>query len=345
MHNKKFKKIVAAVLVACSVVGVSGAVSLSQNETYSYEWKKTYTKHGYPLYNGHKYYFFKSIDEFKLKNLPKSKGGQYINKYKKPFSKAEIRAYRKEGIFARNDTSCKDELKELKKARTKNNFSRLVEFDCDLGTYTFVAKYGAQGYGHTASGLSHMIADFPYPCDRYRIQGLMDLKKSGALKKYSLYYGAEKLKDKQIKVGEAIVNRPSNMPKTTFLNKKGIIIGQKWSAATPVYKDGKIISKKKGSDVISIDTKTGKVTGLKKGRAVITVQYAERVGIGCHWVDDWEEAKEEEMLWYGSMLKDDKGHLHTREECEEMDKKAWKDFVECRKPDIVFSRSYVITVK
>lgn len=146
------------------------------------------------------------------------------------------------------------------------------------------------------------------------IPELKQLKKKGYLKK-SLYYGAEHPKDITINVGDTVTNKPENMPKNNLYNKDTSYgIDQTWDAYTPenllkakknrpitlqwimvgngtitqligqdikthqVQNAGYDFSNvKAGSDVVKVDSNTGKITGMKKGTAYVTINYKEYV--------------------------------------------------------------------
>lgn len=269
-------------------------------------------------------YYFDSAKSFKFKNLSKKKGGWYLNsgmpasyykKVKDTFYELQVTGKYLSGPHG------KSLLKRLKTYRSKNQYSKLIDYDTLLGDMSYVCKYGTTedlygigkgfrnfGFDLDQNGAGHFLEDFPM---MLTIKEMNQLYKKGYLK-YSLYYGADKLKDKTINVGDTITNKPSNMPKSDWYSSSddyGIV--QKWSAYTPEefskakkskqtyltwnamhtdwahngpgsepayqvqnkgYNFDKVTS---GSDVISVDEKTGKITGLKKGTAYVTVCYYE----------------------------------------------------------------------
>lgn len=162
------------------------------------------------------------------------------------------------------------------------------------------------------SNLSDRYPDFADGSGCLTIPELKQLKKKGYLKK-SLYYGTEQPKDITMHVGETVVNKPGNIPKRNWYNKDtGYGIDQSWFSYTPenlskTQRNKKFTTKwilvgnstdadtqgkdirafqvqnagydyssvKAGSDVISVDHKSGKITGIKKGIAYVTVCYKE----------------------------------------------------------------------
>ena len=267
-------------------------------------------------------YYFDSAKSFKFKNLSKSKGGSFLNSgmsasnYKKvkdlPYE-LQVTGKYLSGSYGKNL------LKKLKTYRSKNQYSKLIDYDTLLGDMSYVCKYGAKddlygmgtafrnfGFDLDQTGAGHYLEDFPM---MLTIKEMNQLYKKGYLK-YSLYYGADKLKDKTINVGDTITNKPSNMPSSDWYGD-GCGIAQKWSVYTPEEFNKAKKSKqtyltwdamhtefnhdapgsekayqvqnkgynfdnvKSGSDVISVDEKTGEVTGLKQGTAYVTVCYYE----------------------------------------------------------------------
>lgn len=269
-------------------------------------------------------YYFDSAKSFKFKNLSKKKGGWFLNSgmpasyYKKvkdsPYS-LQVTGKYLSGSFGKNL------LKRLKTYRSKNQYIKLIDYDTLLGDMSYVCKYGTTedlygigkgfrnfGFDLDQNGAGHYLDNYPM---MLTIKEMNQLYKKGYLK-YSLYYGADKLKDKTINVGDTITNKPSNMPKSDWYSKDANYgIAQRWSVYTPeefnkakkskqtyltwdathtdymhsapgsekayqVQNKGYNFDKAtSGSDVISVDEKTGKVTGLKKGTAYVTVCYYE----------------------------------------------------------------------
>lgn len=271
-------------------------------------------------------YYFDSAKSFKFKNLSKKKGGWFLNSgmpasyYKKvkgtPYE-LQVTGKYLSGSYGKNL------LKKLKAYRSKNQYSKLIDYDILLGDMSYVCKYGTTedlygigtafqnfGFDGAQTGVGHYLESVPM---MLTIKEMNQLYKKGYLK-YSLYYGADKLKDKTINVGDTITNKPSNMPSSDWYGGSCGII-QKWSAYTPeefnkakknkqtyltwdpthtgfmhntpgTEKAYQVQNKgynfdnvKSGSDVVSIDKKTGKVTGLKKGTAYITVCYYEMMPV------------------------------------------------------------------
>ncbi|MGN0240360.1 MAG: hypothetical protein ACI4CS_01620 [Candidatus Weimeria sp.] len=269
-------------------------------------------------------YYFDSAKSFKFKNLSKKKGGWYLNsgmpasyykKVKDTFYELQVTGKFLSGSHGKNL------LKKLKTYRSKNQYIKLIDYDTLLGDMSYVCKYGAKddlygigkgfrnfGFDLDQTGAGHYLEDFPM---MLTIKEMNQLYKKGYLK-YSLYYGADKLKDKTINVGDTITNKPSNMPKSDWYHKDGNYgIAQRWSVYTPEEFNKAKKSKqtyltwdathtdymhsapgsekayqvqnkgynfdnvKSGSDVISVDERTGKVTGLKQGTAYVTVCYYE----------------------------------------------------------------------
>ena len=269
-------------------------------------------------------YYFDSAKSFKFKNLSKSKGGSFLNSgmsasnYKKvkdlPYE-LQVTGKYLSGSYGKNL------LKKLKTYRSKNQYSKLIDYDILLGDMSYVCKYGTTedlygigtgfrnfGFDLDQNGAGHYLDNYPM---MLTIKEMNQLYKKGYLK-YSLYYGADKLKDKTINVGDTITNKPSNMPKSDWYNDdtENAIV-QEWNAYTPEEFNKAKKSKqtyltwnamhtdymhsspgsekayqvqnkgynfdnvKSGSDVISVDEKTGKVTGLKQGTAYVTVCYYE----------------------------------------------------------------------
>ncbi len=271
-------------------------------------------------------YYFDSAKSFKFKNLSKKKGGWFLNSgmpasyYKKvkgtPYE-LQVTGKYLSGSYGKNL------LKKLKAYRSKNQYSKLIDYDILLGDMSYVCKYGTTedlygigtafqnfGFDGAQTGVGHYLESVPM---MLTIKEMNQLYKKGYLK-YSLYYGADKLKDKTINVGDTITNKPSNMPSSDWYGGSCGII-QKWRAYTPeefnkakknkqtyltwdpthtgfmhntpgTEKAYQVQNKgynfdnvKSGSDVVSIDKKTGKVTGLKKGTAYITVCYYEMMPV------------------------------------------------------------------
>ena len=271
-------------------------------------------------------YYFDSAKSFKFKNLSKKKGGWFLNSgmpasyYKKvkgtPYE-LQVTGKYLSGSYGKNL------LKKLKAYRSKNQYSKLIDYDILLGDMSSVCKYGTTedlygigtafqnfGFDGAQTGVGHYLESVPM---MLTIKEMNQLYKKGYLK-YSLYYGADKLKDKTINVGDTITNKPSNMPSSDWYGGSCGII-QKWRAYTPeefnkakknkqtyltwdpthtgfmhntpgTEKAYQVQNKgynfdnvKSGSDVVSIDKKTGKVTGLKKGTAYITVCYYEMMPV------------------------------------------------------------------
>ena len=271
-------------------------------------------------------YYFDSAKSFKFKNLSKKKGGWFLNSgmpasyYKKvkgtPYE-LQVTGKYLSGSYGKNL------LKKLKTYRSKNQYSKLIDYDILLGDMSYVCKYGTTedlygigtafqnfGFDGAQTGVGHYLESVPM---MLTIKEMNQLYKKGYLK-YSLYYGADKLKDKTINVGDTITNKPSNMPSSDWYGGSCGII-QKWRAYTPeefnkakknkqtyltwdpthtgfmhntpgTEKAYQVQNKgynfdnvKSGSDVVSIDKKTGKVTGLKKGTAYITVCYYEMMPV------------------------------------------------------------------
>ncbi|MGN0269690.1 MAG: hypothetical protein ACI4CX_03250 [Candidatus Weimeria sp.] len=269
-------------------------------------------------------YYFDSAKSFKFKNLSKKKGGWYLNsgmpasyykKVKDTFYELQVTGKYLSGPHG------KSLLKRLKTYRSKNQYSKLIDYDTLLGDMSYVCKYGTTedlygigtgfrnfGFDLDQNGAGHFLEDFPM---MLTIKEMNQLYKKGYLK-YSLYYGADKLKDKTINVGDTITNKPSNMPKSDWYSKDANYgIAQRWNVYTPEEFNKAKKSKqtyltwdathtdymhsapgsekayqvqnkgynfdgvKSGSDVISVDEKTGKVTGLKQGTAYVTVCYYE----------------------------------------------------------------------
>lgn len=269
-------------------------------------------------------YYFDSAKSFKFKNLSKKKGGWFLNsgmpasyykKVKDTFYDLQVTGKYLSGPYG------KSLLKRLKTYRSKNQYNKLIDYDTLLGDMSYVCKYGTTedlygigggfqnfGFDLDQNGVGHSLEDFPM---MLTIKEMNQLYKKGYLK-YSLYYGADKLKDKTINVGDTITNKPSNMPKSDWYNDdtENAIV-QEWNAYTPEEFNKAKKSKqtyltwnamhtdymhsspgsekayqvqnkgynfdnvKSGSDVISVDEKTGKVTGLKQGTAYVTVCYYE----------------------------------------------------------------------
>ena len=189
-----------------------------------------------------------------------------------------------------------------------------MSYVCKYGTtedlYGIGTAFQNFGFDGAQTGVGHYLESVPM---MLTIKEMNQLYKKGYLK-YSLYYGADKLKDKTINVGDTITNKPSNMPSSDWYGGSCGII-QKWRAYTPeefnkakknkqtyltwdpthtgfmhntpgTEKAYQVQNKgynfdnvKSGSDVVSIDKKTGKVTGLKKGTAYITVCYYEMMPV------------------------------------------------------------------
>lgn len=322
MRNKKrWTAVLAAVLATAFML--QGTVYVGNEDMHNFVYPAT-NKGLENKTDQRDSYYFDSAKSFKFKKLSKSKGGWYLNSgmpasyYKKvkdsPYS-LQVTGKYLSGSFGKNL------LKRLKTYRSKNQYSKLIDYDTLLGDMSYVCKYGAKdylygmgtafrnfGFDFDQTGAGHYLEDFPM---MLTIKEMNQLYKKGYLK-YSLYYGADKLKDKTINVGDTITNKPSNMPKSDWYNDdtENAIV-QEWSAYTSEEFNKAKKSKqtyltwnamhtdwahngpgsekayqvqnkgynfdnvKSGSDVISVDKKTGKVTGLKQGTAYVTVCYYE----------------------------------------------------------------------
>lgn len=322
MRNKKRWTAVLAAVLATTFM-LQGTVYVGNEDMHNFVYPAT-NKGLENKTDQRDSYYFDSAKSFKFKKLSKSKGGWYLNSgmpasyYKKvkdsPCS-LQVTGKYLSGSFGKNL------LKRLKTYRSKNQYSKLIDYDTLLGDMSYVCKYGAKddlygmgtafrnfGFDLNQTGAGHYLEDFPM---MLTIKEMNQLYKKGYLK-YSLYYGADKLKDKTINVGDTITNKPSNMPKSDWYSKDANYgIAQRWSVYTPEEFNKAKKSKqtyltwdathtdymhsapgsekayqvqnkgynfdgvKSGSDVISVDEKTGKVTGLKQGTAYVTVCYYE----------------------------------------------------------------------
>ena len=324
MRNKKrWTAVLAAVLATAFML--QGTVYVGNEDMHNFVYPSIKTGLANKTDQRDSYYF-DSAKSFKFKNLSKKKGGWFLNSgmpasyYKKvkgtPFE-LQVTGKYLSGSYGKNL------LKKLKAYRSKNQYSKLIDYDILLGDMSYVCKYGTTedlygigaafqnfGFDGAQTGVGHYLEIVPM---MLTIKEMNQLYKKGYLK-YSLYYGADKLKDKTINVGDTITNKPSNMPSSDWYDDSCGII-QKWSAYTPeefnkakknkqtyltwdpthtgfmhntpgTEKAYQVQNKgynfdnvKSGSDVVSIDKKTGKVTGLKKGTAYITVCYYEMMPV------------------------------------------------------------------
>ena len=324
MRNKKrWTAVLAAVLATAFML--QGTVYVGNEDMHNFVYPSIKTGLANKTDQRDSYYF-DSAKSFKFKNLSKKKGGWFLNSgmpasyYKKvkgtPFE-LQVTGKYLSGSYGKNL------LKKLKAYRSKNQYSKLIDYDILLGDMSYVCKYGTTedlygigtafqnfGFDGAQTGVGHYLEIVPM---MLTIKEMNQLYKKGYLK-YSLYYGADKLKDKTINVGDTITNKPSNMPSSDWYGGSCGII-QKWSAYTPeefnkakknkqtyltwdpthtgfmhntpgTEKAYQVQNKgynfdnvKSGSDVVSIDKKTGKVTGLKKGTAYITVCYYEMMPV------------------------------------------------------------------
>jgi hypothetical protein len=325
MRNKKRWTAVLAAVLATTFM-LQGTVYVGNEDMHNFVYP-TINKGSKGLSNktGQRdSYYFDSAKSFKFKNLSKKKGGWYLNsgmpasyykKVKDTFYELQVTGKYLSGPHG------KSLLKRLKTYRSKNQYSKLIDYDTLLGDMSYVCKYGTTedlygigtgfrnfGFDLDQNGAGHFLEDFPM---MLTIKEMNQLYKKGYLK-YSLYYGADKLKDKTINVGDTITNKPSNMPKSDWYSKDANYgIAQRWNVYTPEEFNKAKKSKqtyltwdathtdymhsapgsekayqvqnkgynfdgvKSGSDVISVDEKTGKVTGLKQGTAYVTVCYYE----------------------------------------------------------------------
>ncbi|MCI6649754.1 MAG: hypothetical protein PUJ25_07385 [Lachnospiraceae bacterium] len=324
MRNKKrWTAVLAAVLATAFML--QGTVYVGNEDMHNFVYPSIKTGLANKTDQRDSYYF-DSAKSFKFKNLSKKKGGWFLNSgmpasyYKKvkgtPYE-LQVTGKYLSGSYGKNL------LKKLKAYRSKNQYSKLIDYDILLGDMSYVCKYGTTedlygigtafqnfGFDGAQTGVGHYLESVPM---MLTIKEMNQLYKKGYLK-YSLYYGADKLKDKTINVGDTITNKPSNMPSSDWYGGSCGII-QKWSAYTPeefnkakknkqtyltwdpthtgfmhntpgTEKAYQVQNKgynfdnvKSGSDVVSIDKKTGKVTGLKKGTAYITVCYYEMMPV------------------------------------------------------------------
>ena len=324
MRNKKRWTAVLAAVLATTFM-LQGTVYVGNEDMHNFVYPSIKTGLANKTDQRDSYYF-DSAKSFKFKNLSKKKGGWFLNSgmpasyYKKvkgtPYE-LQVTGKYLSGSYGKNL------LKKLKAYRSKNQYSKLIDYDILLGDMSYVCKYGTTedlygigtafqnfGFDGAQTGVGHYLEIVPM---MLTIKEMNQLYKKGYLK-YSLYYGADKLKDKTINVGDTITNKPSNMPSSDWYGGSCGII-QKWSAYTPeefnkakknkqtyltwdpthtgfmhntpgTEKAYQVQNKgynfdnvKSGSDVVSIDKKTGKVTGLKKGTAYITVCYYEMMPV------------------------------------------------------------------
>ena len=322
MRNKKRWTAVLAAVLATTFM-LQGTVYVGNEDMHNFVYPSIKTGLANKTDQRDSYYF-DSAKSFKFKNLSKKKGGWFLNsgmpasyykKVKDTFYELQVTGKYLSGPHG------KSLLKRLKTYRSKNQYSKLIDYDTLLGDMSYVCKYGTTedlygigtgfqnfGFDLDQNGAGHFLEDFPM---MLTIKEMNQLYKKGYLK-YSLYYGADKLKDKTINVGDTITNKPSNMPKSDWYSKDANYgIAQRWSVYTPeefnkakkskqtyltwdathtdymhsapgsekayqVQNKGYNFDKAtSGSDVISVDEKTGKVTGLKKGTAYVTVCYYE----------------------------------------------------------------------
>lgn len=326
MRNKKRWTAVLAAVLATTFM-LQGTVYTSNEDMQNFVYPTYMKKWGPENKTGQRdSYYFDSAKSFKFKNLSKSKGGWFLNSgmpksyYKRLQNSSFFDSQQVTGKYL-SGSSGKNLLKKLKKYRSKNQYSMLIDYDTLLGDMSYICKYGTKedlyttghqyfnfGFDLDQTGAGHYIDSMPV---MLTIKEMNQLYKKGYLK-YSLYYGADKLKDKTINVGDTITNKPSNMPKSDWYNDdtENAIV-QEWSAYTSEEFNKAKKSKqtyltwnamhtdwahngpesekayqvqnkgynfdnvKSGSDVISVDKKTGKVTGLKQGTAYVTVCYYE----------------------------------------------------------------------
>lgn len=322
MRNKKRWTAVLAAVLATTFM-LQGTIYTSNEDMQNFVYPTYMKKWGPENKTGQRdSYYFDSAKSFKFKNLPKSKGGSFLNSglaasyYKKvkgwPYE-LQVTGKYLSGSYGKNL------LKRLKTYRSKNQYSKLIDYDTLLGDMSYICKYGTKenlygigtgfrnfGFDLLQNGSGHFLEDFPM---MLTIKEMNQLYKKGYLK-YSLYYGADKLKDKTIKVGKTVTNKPTNMPKSDWYGDDCGIV-QQWNVYTPeeynkakkqnqtfltwnaMHTDFKhdapgiekvyqvqnrgynFDNATPGSDVASVDKKTGKVTGLKQGTAYVTVCYYE----------------------------------------------------------------------
>lgn len=325
MRNKKRWTAVLAAVLATTFM-LQGTIYTSNEDMQNFVYPTYLKKWGAENKTGQRdSYYFDDAKSFKFKNLSNSKGGWFLNSGmpKSYYKKLESLPSNDKQVTGKYMSSSygKSFIKKLKKYRTKNKYSMLINYDVLLGNMSYICKFGTKenlyttgheeynfGIDFFQTGWLNLLDDESM---MLTIKEMNQFYKKGYLK-YSLYYGADKLKDKTINVGETVTNKPSNMPKSDWYDDDyDSAIIQEWNVYTPeefnkakkakqtyltwnaMHTDYKhnapgiekayqvqnrgynFDNATPGSDVASVDSKTGKVTGLKQGTAYVTVCYYE----------------------------------------------------------------------